>query len=161
MNPHFSSDAISGLAGSRRDVVTGAALVPIGSIGLALASFLFVIRARLLYDPVDLREPLRLASNLASVAYYDLAYVAVLTFLFGLAALGMARRGRAVRTLVYVYSGLAVVSLVLALVNLTALKVLGRPINYQWLYYSHFLRSLDSHIAIRALATPSRGSPGR
>jgi arylsulfatase A-like enzyme len=131
-----------------------ACLAPIASISAVLAVFLLVIRAHSLYGWKDLHHPLQLVRNLGAVAYYDWAYVAALAIVLGLAALQLRGRARGVRLLAYAYSGLAVVSVVLALVNVTALKILGRPINYQWLYYSHFLRSFDSHNAIRALASP-------
>ena len=35
--------------------------------------------------------------------------------------------------------------------NVRAIAELGHPVNYQWLYYSNFMRSLDSYTALAAL----------
>jgi arylsulfatase A-like enzyme len=41
--------------------------------------------------------------------------------------------------------------LLLGFVNVRAVAELGRPLNYQWLYYSHFMQSMDSYTALAAL----------
>ena len=45
----------------------------------------------------------------------------------------------------------ASLSLLLGFVNVRAIAELGHPVNYQWLYYSNFMRSLDSYTALAAL----------
>ena len=46
---------------------------------------------------------------------------------------------------------MASLSLLLGFVNVRAIAELGHPVNYQWLYYSNFMRSLDSYTALAAL----------
>src|SRR5262249_18014566 len=41
-----------------------------------------------------------------------------------------------------------VASLLAALINVKVVPMLGKPLNYQWLYHSDFLRSQDAHNAI-------------
>lgn len=124
--------------------------------GLALAVVLGVVRTKLLFGWADLRAPLDLATRAGLGAYYDLAYVTALTVAFLLGLLLVRRSHLGSRLLWALYLGAALLSVVLALVNVPAIEVLGRPINYQWLYYSHFLRSLDATNAIRALLSWKR-----
>ena len=52
---------------------------------------------------------------------------------------------------VVLFAGVASLSLLLGFVNVRAIAELGHPVNYQWLYYSNFMRSLDSYTALAAL----------
>lgn len=84
-------------------------------------------------------------------AYYDLVYVALITLPF-LALLLIAKRHPKVQRALYgAFLTVALVSLLIHLVNIKVVAGLGRPLNYQWLYYSDFLLSLDSHQAIIAM----------
>jgi arylsulfatase A-like enzyme len=52
---------------------------------------------------------------------------------------------------VALFGAIACCSLLLGFVNVRAVAELGRPLNYQWLYYSHFMQSMDSYTALAAL----------
>ena len=45
---------------------------------------------------------------------------------------------------------LASICLLISILNIRVVVMLGRPLSYQWLYYSDFLSSLDAHEAILA-----------
>ena len=93
------------------------------------------------------------ARNLVTVIYYDLVYVTIVSSAFVGALLLARHRPRLQRILAWAFVALAVLSLVMAYVNEKALRELGSPLTYQWLYYSDFLRSIDAYNAMRGLAT--------
>ena len=123
----------------------------IGCIGAALAVGLVILRAQAAFGWADLRDPSGLARRLAVASYADLVYVAVLTMVAGVVCLAARRRRPLARGVVIVFLAAACCSLALGFVNVRALAELGRPINYQWLYYSHFMQSMDSYTALAAL----------
>lgn len=91
--------------------------------------------------------------ELVMLAYYDVVYVAVASGAF-IGALRVARgRPRVERILGWLNIALAIFSLVMAYVNEKALRELGSPLTYQWLYYSDFLRSIDAYSAMQGLVT--------
>jgi arylsulfatase A-like enzyme len=98
--------------------------------------------------------PAARAVELISVTYYDLVYVTVVSIAFMGVLLGVRHRPAAGRTLAWLYVALAVLSLIMGCVNEKALRELGSPLTYQWLYYSDFLRSVDAYNAMRGLVTP-------
>jgi arylsulfatase A-like enzyme len=80
-------------------------------------------------------------------AYDDFLYVAALALLF----LGLLWLSPGHPRLVYrVFLGVALFSLTLAFANRQIVGWLGRPLTYQWLYYSDFLRSQEARNAILA-----------
>ena len=83
---------------------------------------------------------------------YDVAYALALgaAFLMVLAILTRISRRRGGVIAFSLFLAAAVASLVAGLMNTEIVHTLGRPFNYQWLYYSDFLRSTDSHEAVRA-----------
>ena len=118
--------------------------------GLALGAALVPIRARIMgfrwADPSALVVVRR--SLLA--AYFDLRYVAVLTAaVVGLILLAGSRH-RLRQGVTWLFLAGALFSLLAALVNVEIVAKLGRPLNYEWLYYSDFLQSLDARNAIAA-----------
>ena len=89
--------------------------------------------------------------SLSSLAYGldDLIYVSILAGVFLL--LGwLWRRDRARKVLYGVFCGLSLFSLLAAFLNIDVVEQLGRPFNYQWLYYSGFLGSDEARIALAA-----------
>jgi hypothetical protein len=129
----------------------GGAAIRIACPGLALAVFLVGLRAQVAFGWADLRAPLRLLGHLAVAAYADLAYVTALVGVFLGLSLLAAGRPRTQRVVVGLFAASASFSLLLGFVNVRAVEELGRPINYQWLYYSHFMRSTDSYTALASL----------
>jgi arylsulfatase A-like enzyme len=116
-----------------------------------LGLLLLVLRARVVFTRSDLRDPVAMLRRFPSVAFPDLAYVAGLA-VAGLALCALAAgRSRLQRAIAGAFALLACLSLVFGFVNVRAVAELGRPMNYQWLYYSHFMRSMDSYTALAAL----------
>jgi lipoteichoic acid synthase len=136
---------------TRRSTSGIPAVVRICAIGTVLALILVALRAKIVFTRSDLRSPGRLIGGLVIASYADIAYVAGLTGGFVVLCL-LARSGGGVRKLlVGAFAAAACVSLILGFVNVRAVAELGRPVNYQWLYYSHFMRSMDSYTALAAL----------
>lgn len=129
------------------------ALLQVVGTGAVLA--LFLARMRLWAAGLSWRHFAHVASacDLVALAYYDLIYVTVVSGVFAGALLLVRWRPRAARIVCGLYVVLAVLSLVMAYVNAKALRELGSPLTYQWLYYSDFLRSIDAYNAMQGLAT--------
>jgi arylsulfatase A-like enzyme len=91
------------------------------------------------------------AANLAAAVLPDSLYAIGVTLAFGL-LVWLARGRPAVRRLLGLgLLGLAGFSVLLALANLIALRKLGQPLSYQWLYYSDFLTGLDAYNVMAGL----------
>ena len=116
--------------------------------GLSLGLLLMIVRAYVLSFRY-LSSILGRAAGFALAAYYDLLYVAGVTAIF-LAGFSMTRSPKARRALHRLLLGVAAFSLLAALANVKLVPMLGRPLNYQWLYYSDFLRSQEARNAIFA-----------
>lgn len=129
------------------------ALLQVLGTGVVLA--LFLARTRLWAPGLSWRHLAHVASarELVALAYYDLLYVTAVSAVFAGTLLLVRPRPRAARILCRLYLVLAVLSLVMAYVNAKALRELGSPLTYQWLYYSDFLRSIDAYNAMRGLVT--------
>ena len=127
------------------------AVIRICCTGAVLGLLLVALRTRILFGWSELRAPHRLLPGIALGAYGDVAYVVGLTTAFLLLRL-LTRNVPWSRGLtVGLFAGLASLSLLLGFVNVRAIAELGHPMNYQWLYYSNFMRSLDSYTALAAL----------
>jgi lipoteichoic acid synthase len=95
-------------------------------------------------------EPLNAFSTLAILGFYDSLYVLAITSVFLLAAYVFRRNKSTVKIVVITWIVVAIFSLVFAVLNIRITAMLGRPLNYQWLYYSDFLQSQDAKSAILA-----------
>lgn len=81
----------------------------------------------------------------------DLVYVAATTALGALVLLVARRRPSLVRGILLGFAVVAAISVVAAFANPLALRELGHPLTYQWLYYSDFLLSLDAYNTLHGL----------
>ena len=123
--------------------------VRLAATSLSLALLLMIVRTRVISFDYIPSVPAR-AGRLVLAAYYDFVYVAAVTAAF-LGFFLIARRNqKSRRALFRAFLGIALVSLLAALANVKVVPMLGRPMNYQWLYYSDFLRSQDARNAIFA-----------
>ena len=121
------------------------------ALSVALVAGLFFIRAftaELLYN--FLLEPFHSLPKIFAAAWDDIKYCTILFAFFGVVFL-IAKKLR--RFVLVTYSIFAFVSIVAALANIRVLTLLGRPFNYQWLYYSDFLKSTDASLAMAANVT--------
>ena len=83
-------------------------------------------------------------ANIALAMRPDLTYVIGLTAGFSAAVWLTRHRPGLRRTLMSMWIILVGLSVLLARVNAIAVKRLGQPLSYQWLYYSDFLMGLDA-----------------
>ncbi|MCB0190913.1 MAG: sulfatase [Anaerolineae bacterium] len=120
-------------------------------VSLSLIIFLLLIRANILgYGWISWRYSLGYLPDIMAAGYYDLIYVSIIAFL-SLTLLQFFRKRSAVqKILVYLYYTVALSSLLIAFFNIQAIQMLGRPFNYQWFYYSDFLKSSESQSAVLA-----------
>ncbi len=114
---------------------------------------LVLLRARVVHSLADLHTPGYLVGRLAVASYSDCAYAAGLTGIFLLLCLLSARRPDAQRLVAGLFEVAAGLSLLFGFVNVQAVAELGQPLNYQWLYYSNFMRSMDTYTALADLVT--------
>ena len=118
------------------------------AISLALLCTLVIIRAKVTDMAVQfLATPKWAIPIVFKSTWYDFLYTFSLTLLFG--CLFFLRRKKP-RIVLYVFAGLACVSIVACLLNIKIIELLGRPFTYQWLYYSDFLKSTDAKQAVSA-----------
>ena len=127
------------------------AVIRICCIGAVLALFLVVLRTRILFGWSDLTAPSRVLRGIVFGAHGDVAYAAGLTGAFVLVRFLTRKLTWCGRLTVGLTAVVASLSLLLGFVNVRAIAELGHPVNYQWLYYSNFMRSLDSYTALAAL----------
>jgi len=127
------------------------ATLKILATGASLCVLLFPIRATVMgFGWISFKTSMPFLLNILFASYHDYLYVVLMTILF-LGLLWLFRKNSKAQLLVYTfYIVAALLSLIIALINIKIVQTLGRPFTYQWLYYSDFLKSLD---ATRAIAT--------
>jgi len=112
--------------------------------GVSLFFLLSLIRSYIMQLPrVYLHPSLDLILQKLCAGFYDLIYVVVITAFFLIILLPIRKNQKAQRLLYFIYVGIALLSLIIAFLNIEAVRMLARPFNYQWLYYSDFLRGPD------------------
>lgn len=118
------------------------------SISLSLLVVLVLIRA-IITDVavIMLISPLKGLALLVQTSVYDFNFTIIVTAFFAILMLIIRKRRMWV---IGVFAGIALLSVIIALANISITKMLGRPFSYQWLYYSNFLNSTDASEAIRA-----------
>lgn len=85
---------------------------------------------------------------------YDIAFVAATTALFAALLLPRARAWVPPLTVYRMHLTFSVVTLIDCLSNISVVPWLGQPFNFQWLYYTDFLRSPDAMSSILATVPP-------
>jgi lipoteichoic acid synthase len=94
------------------------------------------------------KNPLLNVLKLAAAGSDDAGFTAGLIAVF-LILLIVSRRKPAAGPFLYgLFLAVATTCVTIAVLNTRIVAVLGRPFNYQWLYYSDFLKSVDAHEAI-------------
>ena len=128
--------------------------VAIFSTAATLCAFLIMIRAHVLgFDWKALLSSLVIVPKILMAMHYDFLFVVVLTSAF-LGLLQLFRNNITVQQIVsFSYFFAAFLILIQSLINIKVVQVLGSPFNYQWLYYSDFLKSLDARLAIQAVVS--------
>ena len=117
---------------------------------LALSLFFFHILTRfeiIAHFPQNSFEFVSYYKQVLAASLHDLAYITLLSVVF-LIPIIFLKIKRNQRIFFYVFCFLAAVSVAISILNIAAVHYLGRPFNYQWLYYSGFLGSTEAKNAV-------------
>ncbi len=117
---------------------------------VSLCLFLFHVLARfeiIAHFPRNSFEFLSYYKPVFAANIYDVLYIGILSAAFLLPIL-LLKNKKWQRVVFLLYCILAVLSLSFSIINITAVHYLGRPFNYQWLYYSGFLGSTEAKNAV-------------
>ncbi len=119
------------------------------SLGMMAGLFYFrLLTAELLFP--WLMNPVETTPQLFSASWQDMLFAISLMIVFGLLML-LAPRYR--RFTLISYTVMASLALLFAFANIKITEMLGRPFNYQWFYYSDFLKSNDAILAVGGTIT--------
>lgn len=117
---------------------------------LTFCLFLFHVLARfeiIAHFPRNGFELLSYYKQVFAANIYDVLYIGILSVVFLIPIL-LLKNKKFQRVTFILYCILAVISLSFSIINITAVHFLGRPFNYQWLYYSGFLGSTEAKNAV-------------
>lgn len=125
-------------------------LVTICSTAITLCTFLLSIRSNIVgFGWESLLSPVDKVPKMIIASFYDFKFVAIMTFPFLVLLRLFSSNVRIQRAICIVYTLISLFVLMLSLANIKLVEILGRPFNYQWFYYSDFLKSIDARQAIR------------
>ncbi|MES2592443.1 MAG: sulfatase [Bacteroidota bacterium] len=118
---------------------------------ISLMLMLFITRPSVLGLSWDIFfNPLGFIPEMFWSVFYDFIYVSCITLLF-LLLLFLFKRYPAAQTFICsLFVAICFFSLIVSVFNIRVVEMLGKPFNYQWLYYSNFLKSDDAKAAISA-----------
>jgi arylsulfatase A-like enzyme len=120
-------------------------------ISLFFSSLLVMLLTRIEMNAELMSKP----SLILGAAYYDLEFISLLAVLAVLLFRATSKHRR-LRSVVFVFVVLSILTAVFAsLANIEVVRQLGKPLTYNWLYYSDFLKGADAQNAIKAVVTPS------
>ncbi|WP_242927476.1 LTA synthase family protein [Pontibacter vulgaris] len=110
-----------------------------------------IVRCKIIYKSYayTLSNPSLLA-NVFVASYNDVVYALGIGTMAVLLVYFFRNSRKMLYFLGYGYLALVLLHILIALVNVKAVRILGVPFNYQWLYYSDFLGNNDSKTAILA-----------
>lgn len=118
------------------------------AMAIMLLCILVIIRAIITGLAIQiLISPYHALPLIFKTSYNDFLYVCMLTIVFGF--LFFIKRKWRITTL-YIFGGVAILSILIGMLNIKITELLGRPFSYQWLYYSDFLKSTDASEAVKA-----------
>ena len=118
------------------------------SVFFSLVVILAFIRAYITDLSVQfLISPLHSIPLLLKTSYQDFKYTCLLSLPFGIILI-IAKTKR--NLVLWVYGLFALISILVAMINIKVISILGRPFSYEWMYYSDFLYSTDAKKAIGA-----------
>lgn len=118
---------------------------------ISLMLMLFITRPSVLGISWEIfSNPLGFIPEMIWSVFYDVIYVGCIT-LFFLLLLFLFKKYTVAQTFICcLFVGICCSSLIVSLFNIRVVEMLGKPFNYQWLYYSNFLKSDDAKAAISA-----------
>ena len=118
---------------------------------VSLLIVLIAARATILDLSWDiLTSPWSALPHLLAGSYYDIVFTCLLGGIF-MGLMLLRRRSASWKVVMLVlFSVISLSSLILGVANMKIVAALGKPLNYQWLYYSDFLQTPDARHAIVA-----------
>jgi arylsulfatase A-like enzyme len=127
----------------------------VSAAAVLLALALVGPRAYILRPPYDQStfSLLKTVLKAAVSSAYGAALVGGVTAVFFLLLLAVEKRRLASRATYCLFLLSAILLLLAGILNAQLMNVLHRPFNYRWLEYSDFLRSVDTHEAIKSSIT--------
>ncbi|MDP3913260.1 MAG: sulfatase-like hydrolase/transferase [Bacteroidota bacterium] len=119
-------------------------------LGLSLAFFHALARAKIInVGFMNIIYDLRGIPKIIKGSFSDLLFIAGLVIVFILALLWI--KNVKIKKIIYgIFIFIALFSTLVAFTNITTVVFLGKPFNYQWLYYSGFLGSNEAKTALSA-----------
>ena len=118
-------------------------LVTIFSTAITLCTFLLAIRSNIVgFDWKSLLSPFDKVPKMIIASFYDFKFVAIMTLPFLVLPRLFRNNVRIQRTICIVYTLISLFVLTMSLANIKIVEILGRPFNYQWFYYSDFLKNV-------------------
>ena len=119
-------------------------------LGFSLAIFHALARAKIInVGLMNIIYDLRGIPKIIKGSFSDLLFIVGLVIVFILALLWI--KNVKIRKFIYgIFIFLALFSTLVAFTNITTVVFLGKPFNYQWLYYSGFLGSNEAKTALSA-----------
>ncbi len=120
-------------------------------IGSLLASIVVVAMVR-----VQMNSRLgQNRGNIFGAMFPDLVWFFSIGIFFIL-VMFLLRKFQKIRTSIAIFSvSIILLSVLFSLINIEIVKFLGRPVNYQWLYYSDFMAGSDAKSAVARGLTPT------
>ncbi len=119
-------------------------------MAFALTVCIIPIRAVVVgFDWHSLTRPFDELPKIILAACYDVLLITIITSVFAL-LLWIARRNQGLQKFFHFsFILLALGLLLVGMANVEVVRMLGRPFNYQWFYYSDFMRSPDALNSVR------------
>lgn len=138
-------------AKSRGDISLRTSMIGILTIGLSLLLVLLALRLMVLdYRALSVGQLVADVPRILRAGRSDALLVLFLTATH-MGLMWVFRVYPAAHRLIPgVFLGFGLVTIIFSVVNVWALPLIGQPLNYQWIYYSGFLRSFDARNSIAA-----------
>lgn len=117
--------------------------------GISLALFHLLARADIIaVNPLRIPADHSIPMKILKAGRLDLLYVFMLVAFFEF-VLWLVKSLKGKKIVMGIYIGISIISALAAFSNVTTVKYLGKPFNYQWLYYSDFLGSDEAMNAMK------------
>jgi arylsulfatase A-like enzyme len=118
-------------------------------IGLSLAVFHAIARSEIInINPFHFFNDFRIIAKIIKGSVSDFLFVSILTVIFVI-ALRLLKNKKVENVIYVIFIFFALLSTLIAFINISIVVYLGKPFTYQWLYYSDFLGSNEAKSAFQ------------
>ena len=100
-------------------------------------------------------HPFEFIPKALPAGFYDFLYVSVLTLVFLIFLFAFRKFSYIKSAIISFFISVGLFSLIAGILNIRIVEMLGNPFNYQWLYYSDFLNSVESKAALSSNISPT------